>query len=439
MPLLAVTLFLACHGEPAPAPDAPSGTAAAPPPGMRPALGPDGKPLPGRPPPGSGGTLQDPSGFPSFHQTPPPPGPAPAIDPQRAASEAVGDPELGGFRPQIAVGPDDSLHVVYYNHHDSGDILWYRRSLDGVRWSAPEQVSASDGRNWGPDLVVRNDGRVFVVWDRAESDFRSRGWLRERGPDGWNEAVPLTEDGPREVGSGHIAVVGEDVAYVYIGKELGMEHRFRAYWRWRHDGTWSKEQAWTDGTQDAWHTNVQAAPDGSVIAGYDVGVGGSETTTFVVAGRDGRFDAPENLRATSQPGERVHFGFGGGNPVWLAWFHKREQRPLHVYVRGGRPGAWGPTTDLAQGYGGYHYDPFVAVNRQGVPAVVWGWDGGSVAELLLSTFTGGRWSAPLQVGAVGKGKPELPSMDVDSAGRYHLAWSQGERGRTQVYVTTVQR
>ena len=337
MPLFALTLFLACRG------DAETVVSTQAPAAQAPAHGPDGRPLAGRPPPGqfpgSGGNLQDPSGFPSFHQTPPPPGRAPAVDPARAVSQIVGDADLGGFRPQIAVGPDDSLHVVYYNRHAAGDILWYRRSLDGVTWSAPEQVSPSDGRNWGPDLVVRDDGRVFVVWDRAESDFRSRGWLRERGPAGWEEAVPLTEPGAREVGSGHIAVVGADVAYVYIGKELGREHRFRAYWRWRHGGAWSAEQSWTDGTQDAWHTNVQAGPDGTVIAGYDVGVGGSETTTFVVAGCNGRFDAPENLRATSEPGERVHFGFGGGNPVWLAWFHKVEQRPLHVYVRGGRPGA----------------------------------------------------------------------------------------------------
>lgn len=379
--------------------------------------------------------MQDPTGYPGFHNTPPPAGAAPAADPKMPAAVVVADAPLGGFRPQVDVGPDGTIHVVYYDHRDSGDILWYRTSPDGQVWSTPEQVSPSDGRNWGPDIVVRDDGRVFVTWDRAGSDFRSRGWLRERGTDGWNEAVPLTADGDQEIGSGHIAVVGDDVAYVYIGKQLGMQYRFRAYWRWRHDGEWSEPVAWSDGTSDAWHTNIQARPDGSVLAGYDLGTGGGETTTYVVNGRNGTFDAPENISATSHPGERVHFGFGAED--WLGWFHKVGGSPLHVYVRSGRPGAWGASTDLATGYGGYHYDPFLAVSQQGLPAVVWGWDGGAQAELLYSVFRAGRWSTPLQAAAVKDGKPELPSMDVDASGRFHVVWANGDRGRTRIWYTTI--
>jgi hypothetical protein len=337
----------------------------------------------------------------------------------------------------VDVGKDGTIHVVYYNHMASGDVLWYRTSRDGTTWSAPEQISPSTGKNWGPDLVVRDDGRVFVVWDRAEANFRSRGWLRERGPNGWEDAVPLTDDAEQEIGSGHIAVVGDDVAYVYIGKTLGMQYRFAAYWRWRHEGVWSEPRAWSDGTSDAWHTNIQSRPDGSVLAGYDLGNGGAETTMYVVDGRAGAFSAPENISATSHPGERVHFAFSPGGVDWLGWFHKVAGLPLHVYVRSGRGGAWNATTDLAAGYGGYHYDPFLAVSPQGLPCVVWGWDGGTQAELLYSVFRNGVWTAPLQTSAVADGKPELPSMDVDDAGRFHVVWANGDRGRTRIWYTTI--
>jgi hypothetical protein len=383
---------------------------------------------------GSGGIVQDPTGFPAFHDTPPPPGPAPAKDPNAPAVIAVADAPLGGFRPQIAVGPDGTLHLVYYNKQPSGDILWYRTSKDGQTWSEPEQVSPSDGRNWGPDIVVRDDGRMFLAWDRAEADFRSRGWIRERGPEGWGEATPITEGGEREVGSGHIAVHGDDVAYVYIGKPLGMEHRFRATSRVRTGGAWSDETTWSDGTKDAWHTNIQSRPDGSALAGWDVGDGGSETTVYVSEWRDGKFSAPEDITATSHPGERVHFGFGSLD--WMTWFHKVGGRPFHVYVRGGKPGAWGDTVELSRGFGGYHYDPYLSVSNADLPVVLWGWDGGAQAELLYSVRRGDTWTTPLQLTSVGAGKPELPSMDVDATGRFHVAWAHGTRGNTRILYTS---
>ncbi len=401
---------------------------------MGPPLGPP--PL-GPPPTGSGAALQDPTGYPAFHATPPPPGRAPEAAPRIAPAIAVADAPLGGFRPQIDVGPDGTRHVVYYTHEQAADILWYRTSRDGRAWSAPEQVSGSDGRNWGPDLVVRDDGRVFVVWDRAEPDMRARGWIRERGPEGWAEPIALTEDGAYEVGSGHIAVVGDDVVYVYIGKPLGMQHRFRAFWRWRRDGRWSAPEAFSDGRSDAWHTNVQARPDGSVLAGYDLGNGGSETTTYVVDGRDGRFGPPEDVSATSRPGERVHFAFHPGGGDWLAWFHKVRGLPLHVYARGGRPGAWSAVDELSAGYGGYHYDPFLTMAPNGTLAAVWGWDGGDTAELVYSVRRDAGWSAPMRAAALDDGKPELPSMDVDAAGRFHVVWANGVRGRTRVWYTTI--
>lgn len=423
-----ILLLLACTQEPAKPTPAPAPRPAAQPATPAPAL------PPGVPP---GAIVQDPTGYPTFHATPPPPGPAPAADPKMGKAVVIADAPLGGFRPQIVVGADNTLHVVYYDHAETGDILWYRSSKDGHTWATPEQISPSDGRNWGPDLAVTPDGRVYVAWDRAEADFRSRGWLRERGPDGWNEAVPLTEEGKAEVGSGHIAVVGSDIAYVYIGKPLGMEHRFRSHWRWRKGGVWSEDHTWTDGAADTWHANVQARPDGSVLAGYDVGSGGSETTVYVVNGKDGSFSAPENISLTSHPGERVHFGFGPDGNDWLTWFHKVGGLPRHVYVRGGHPGAWGKALDLAHGFGGYHYDPFVAVSPQNVPCVVWGWDGGAQAELVYSTYKDGRWAPPQQAAALSDGKPELPSMDVDSTGRFHVVWANGDRGRTRIWYTTI--
>ncbi len=383
---------------------------------------------------GSGGALQDPTGYPGFHDTPPPPGPAPQLGRVPPALR-VTDESTGGFRAQIEVGADDTLHLVYYDHQESGDVVRYRTSTDGVTWSQPEAVSPPTGRNWGPDIVVRPDGRVWVTYDHAEADFRSQTWFRERTAAGWSEPVALTLGGEHESGSGHIAWAGgEDVAFNYIGKAMGPAFRFVANWRWRRGGVWSEPVAASDGAVDAWHTNVMSRPDGSVLAGWDLGAGQSETTLYVAEGRDGSFGAPENISATSFPGERVHFAFTADGRDWLTWFHKVHGSPLHVYARVGKPGAWETAVDLAKGLGGYHYDPFLAAAGNTV-CNVWGWQGSATGELVYSVNRGTGWEPPRQAAAIGAGTPELPSMAVDSKGNFHVVWAQGTRGKTNVYYT----
>ena len=76
------------------------------------------------------------------------------------------------------------------------------------------------------------------------------------------------------VGSGHVAqTIGDGLAYLHR-QELGPEHKFQARTRWFDGQNWSEPIPLSDGTEDAWHTNVERRPDGTVLAGYDIGTGG---------------------------------------------------------------------------------------------------------------------------------------------------------------------
>ena len=430
-------LFLACTGsdtEPTP----PAAEEGGPPadPQNPPPPGPGG-------PVGSGAALQDPSGFPVFHDWPAPPGSAITQLGDWTKPTRLTAPPTGGYRPQIAVSPsDDQLHVVYYDRADAGDIIRHRRSTDGGEtWTDPVMLGEDRDRNWGPDLVVRPDGSVVVVYDHALPDMRSRGYLTTWDPatGAWSTPEPLTPDDGGEIGSGHVANDATDgLAYVFIGKKLGPEHHFQARWRWRTGGTWSEIQALSDGTQDAWHTNVERRPDGSVLAGFDVGTGGAETTLYVVEGRDGRFGTPESLSASGPLGERPHFAFGPDGTDHVTWFHKVHGKPVHIYVRSGKPGQWGSAQEPSRGFGGFHFDPEIAVNKDGVLCLVWGWDRGVDAELVYALNDGKGWTTPRKVADINHGKPGLASIDVDSQGRFHVVWNQGVRGSNEVYYARLE-
>lgn len=342
----------------------------------------------------------------------------------------------GGYRPQIAVSPnDDTLHTVYYVREEAGDLIQHRRSQDhGQTWGSPIALGHDRERNWGPDIVARDDGSVVVVYDHALPDMRSRGYLTIWDGQTWQQPQPLTPDDGGEIGSGHVAnTTGDDLAYILIGKALGPEHHFQARTRWRSNGEWGPIVPLTDGSADAWHTNVERRPDGSVLAGFDIGVGGTETTLYVADGRDGAFSALENLSASGPPGERPHFAFSPDGTDHIAWFHKVSGRPIHIYVRSGQPGQWGPAQEPSQGFGGFHFDPDIAINADGVLCLVWGWDSGQDAEMVYALNRGDGWSSPQKIADIDQGKPGLPSLDVDANGTFHVVWNQGSRGHNHVY------
>jgi hypothetical protein len=342
----------------------------------------------------------------------------------------------GGYRPQLAASPQDgTLHAVYYVRDQTGDLIQHRRSTDrGASWTAPVPLGHDRERNWGPDIVAREDGTVAVVYDHALPDMRSRGYLTTWDGQAWSTPAPISPDNGGEVGSGHIAnTSGQDLAYILIGKALGPQHRFQARARWRVDGEWTDLTPLTDGTEDAWHTNVERRPDGSVLAGFDIGTGGTETTLYVVDGRDGAFSEPENLSASGPRGERPHFAFAPDGTDHVAWFHKVGGKPVHIYVRSGGPGRWGPPQEPSAGLGGFHFDPDIAVNSDGILCLVWGWDSGRDAEMVYALNHGDGWSAPAKMADIDWGKPGLPSIDVDDSGTFHVVWNQGVRGENHVY------
>jgi hypothetical protein len=344
------------------------------------------------------------------------------------------DPPGGGYRPQIAVGTDDTLHVVFYERTDDGDLIRHRTSTGDQGWTPPRPLGFDKDRNWGPDIVARADGSVVVVFDHANPDFSSVGYLTTWRDGIWSSPTALTQDDGGEIGSGHVAQgPDEQLAYVWIGKPMSEKHRFRAWWSWFANGSWSEPVAWTEGVDDAWHTNVERRPDGSMLAGFDVGQGGTATTLYVAEGRNGAFGALENLTESGEPGERPHFAFEANGKDHITWFHKNAGKPQHIYVRSGHPGAWGPVEEPSKGFGGFHFDPDIAVNSAGVRCLVWGWDSGTDAEMVYSIDSGSGWSPPRKIAEIDWGKPGLASIDVTADGSFHVVWNQGVRGKNEVF------
>jgi hypothetical protein len=92
----------------------------------------------------------------------------PAIDVRRIPN--------GGFQPDLAVGRDGAIHLVYYGGDSAAGDVFYVRSKDGgATFSAPVRVNSQPGSAIargtirGPQIAVAPDGRVHVAWNGSDT------------------------------------------------------------------------------------------------------------------------------------------------------------------------------------------------------------------------------------------------------------------------------
>jgi hypothetical protein len=77
----------------------------------------------------------------------------------------------GGIQPQVAVGRDGTVHLVYFKGDPAEGDLFYTKTLDAVHFSKPIQVNSvagsavALGNIRGTRLALGRGNQVFVVWN----------------------------------------------------------------------------------------------------------------------------------------------------------------------------------------------------------------------------------------------------------------------------------
>ena len=157
-----------------------------------------------------------------------------------------------------------------------------------------------------------------------------------------------------------------------------------------------------------------------MVAGFDIGTGGAATTLYFVEGRDGTFGdfAEHHARMANQESDLIlrlltmwtmSPGFTK-NLVNQSTFTFVLTRLVPINGDG--------VEEPSKGYGGFHFDPEIDINKDGVLCLVWGWDAGQDAEMVYSLNRGNGWSTPKKIADVNWGKPGLASLSTDSKGQF---------------------
>jgi len=95
--------------------------------------------------------------------------------PEEAKRVTVERLPQGGIQPQVQLGRDGAVHLIYYSGNDhAGDVHYARRGPDEESFSEPMQVNSQSGSVIaagtirGAQLAIGGDAVIHVVWNGSQ-------------------------------------------------------------------------------------------------------------------------------------------------------------------------------------------------------------------------------------------------------------------------------
>jgi len=110
----------------------------------------------------------------------------------------ITDESSNEFYPSIAVDKNDILHVVYYtNKHGNNnrEIYYLRSSNAGENWDAPVRLTNANGDSRTPDIAVGPDNTLHVVWFDERSSGTGIYYKHSTdGGDNWSTDLKIADN-----------------------------------------------------------------------------------------------------------------------------------------------------------------------------------------------------------------------------------------------------
>ena len=311
----------------------------------------------------------------------------------------------GGIAPQVEVGADGLVHLVYFKRTDGhvGD-LYYARSADGGQtWSQPIRVNSQPNSTMSvrhPRLAVGRSGRVHVVWNGSSL-------AKPKGP--LNPAT--SADSPHNGTPLLYARLAED------GKSFEPQRNLMTR-TFALDGGGAIAADGNANVYAVWHANADDLPEGE--AGRRVWVARSVD--------DGATFSPEQM-AWDEP-----TGACGCCHV-RAW--AGDDGTVHVLFRGARTGLQRDmylltSRDGGRTFAGANVHPWrVATCPMSTPAlrsspdgVVAAWETEGKVYFAMADASGAGTSDPATPAAGGK-EQKMPDLATNSRGETIRVWTEG--------------
>jgi hypothetical protein len=263
-----------------------------------------------------------------------------------AGSSVFGSPQdlsvglRNAYEPQVAISPVGGATTVVWRSYNGADeiIRAATRPAGSDTFGAPQELSATEGNAYEPEVAIAPDGATTVVW---------------------------------------------------IRDSLDSEFIVQAKTRPANSETFGATQSLSEGVQDAVQAQVAVAPNGAttVVWQTDDGINSVIQATTRAAGSSS-FGTPQNLSATEGYAETPQIAIAPDRAITVVWTSRSEDSNAIVQAssRAAGAAAWSAPVALSESREVIRYPrPAIAAANDG--AFTAAWELGGIVQAVSSEKT----------------------------------------------------
>ena len=311
--------------------------------------------------------------------------------------------------PSIAVDNLDIVHVVWQDYSNGDYEIMHTNYTEGIGWSNPTVISGSSSGAGLPDIVIDDNGSLYVVWNGYGTGDSEIWYITYTEGLGWSIPIVISDDATQwNVGDSRGAKIDVDntgkLHVVWYDSTEGPWSWDSEIWYTSNDGS-----GWLNGTlisddYNNWNDGYSYSPSIAVDSSGNVHVVWDDETV-------GPWN--EDMGDTEIMYANYIDGLGWSNATVIS-------------------------DDDTLWNDGASYWSAIAVDNLDIVHVVWEdetegpWGGGIDHEVMLISNSGSGWSNVTIISDDdtnwNDGYSAFPDIIIDDFGYIHIIWEDGTEG-----------
>jgi hypothetical protein len=271
-------------------------------------------------------------------------------------------------RPAIAVGEDGSLHVVWHDEASGAWDILYASRAPGGSWSAATNISNNAGWSFQPEIVVGGDGSLHVVWHDHTSGNRQILYASKPVDGPWSPPTQVWSNGGTS--SFPALAVGED-GYLHLVWEERTPDNWEILYATRPPGgSWASPENVSGSVRKSRRPGLAVAGDGSPHVVWQGEAEGNLRLYYAARGQAGSWSSAADISEDVLTSTRSAIVVAKDGSLYAAWVGNGSGAGDILFA--GKPpgGFWTPAVNISSSDGASG-EPALAVGEDGSPHVVW--------------------------------------------------------------------
>ena len=288
-----------------------------------------------------------------------------------ATIQNMSQTEDSSASPHLVVGPDEHLHLLWYEHIADRLRIYHSSHGPSGGWSTPQAVSSSDGIAVEFATAVDEGGTLHLAWsDPSSANWKILYAYRSPSQD-WSDPVAISQ-GCRQCGQVSMDVGPDDRLHVAWseGASLGLPSDSDILYRERsEDGEWSDIQNLSESDGQCLYPVVAMDNMGCVYVAWQEATPGSFWSIYCARrGPDGNWRDTDVLSAPDGNAQRP--SIYAGHSVDVIWSGGVAGNWEICHTHRDEPGRWFPLA-VVSNTAGNSFSPSLAPDTRGGLHVVW--------------------------------------------------------------------